>query len=274
MDYKKILIIAGIVLLLLLAIGAATFAAVTWITANKLPAYMFMGNATDLPDAPDNSDESATCEDYHIGDQYREFYGSTVIDNAAEACGMYGVYKSEQAVSGCVYDPAEFSIDCSTPQFDNFEQFCEISLKANWVCTDGFVGCICEVPVPELECDWIKVDEVDYTINQYHWTAWVDKLLGGFDYKFKWSAAIGTGLEVRVFEGDVTYHQTWNDETSGEYQFSTAVNETYWGIEASNYKTVPEDFHAELWQEVCEDDDTGSWNSGMFDETTQYEIQT
>jgi len=236
----------------------------------------FLGNFSFLPfkiqfsafgdqDLPDTEGEQKEgCTNLNIADEYRDFYGNNFINTARDSCNLNGVYIEEENILGCSFDKDSLTVDCNTPAMDNLENFCE-KLDATWVCdnSEGFVGCICERSIPELECWWQKIDEINIVLNAGTSMTWFENLPKG-KYKFDWNYDLM--LNTDIIEDPSGDNNIWSydDEKSGNHIFINSESFSEWGIQIENIWRSNSEITIELYQWVCEGDNL-DWTSHIFD---------
>lgn len=203
------------------------------------------------------------CEEYNLGQVYRDIYGDLIINQAETSCENYGVYYETYSTSGCGFDGESFDVNCDAPQFVEFRRTCEDYLEATWVCdnTNGFVGCVCGSDIPELECWWAEVGSVSYTTLANGYVDWLEVLPKG-DYKFTW--LMHDYLQnIQIIKNKASIERFTN-QGEGQYIFEELTGTNEWGIAVENPHDVQVTTDLKLFQWICEDDPL-NWQSDMFD---------
>jgi hypothetical protein len=101
------------------------------------------------------TDPGKDCTDYHIGDEYQDEFGLSVIVAARNACqGAGGVWTDGRNELSCAWPPPPGGFDCEDYAWiDGSLDFCVDELAAFFYCSPNiaYIGCYCDIPKPSSD---------------------------------------------------------------------------------------------------------------------------
>jgi len=151
------------------------------------------------------------CTAYHIGEEFRDYFGDLIIDTSKANCiNNGGSYVEQKNELSCFFGhPAD--VVCDGTAAKDGKKLCD-SMNAEWVCdnANGLYGCFCEAggaDIPEANPD-------KWECGEYYWNLGIC------------SGSCPTGMVCELTEGNVLWGEYCgcvytNGEPDGETSCST-----------------------------------------------------